>query len=348
MRIAIDCRMQEWSGVGRYVAGLVRALARRSDIELIQLLAPGGRPVAETEVIVVRGHPFTPAGSYWLSDAVARSRPALLHCSHFPTPLFKSVPLVVTVHDLIPLQIPASMPDPARRWIFDRMIRRAVRLADAVITPSVHTARDLSRRYDVGASSMHPIPLAADDFATGPIGRLPDLLDGKRYLLGMASPKPHKGLSLLVEAFAGVSAAHPDVLLVLFGDPGRDAAPEHPSIRCLGRVDDKVLRALYSHALAFVFPSLYEGFGFPPLEAMALGCPVVATDAASIPEVVGDAGLLVPAEDVAALRAALQRLLSDESLSRVLSEKGRARAAQFSWDRTAESTMHVYRSVLGA
>jgi alpha-1,3-rhamnosyl/mannosyltransferase len=201
-------------------------------------------------------------------------------------------------------------------------------------------------------------PYAADDFSSGPSGPLTGVLAhlaAQPYLLSMGNTKPHKDLQTLLRAFAHVAPALPDLRLLLVGEepPGYlDAVPAGapPEVRArvtfTGRVSDAELRALYAGASAFVFPSRYEGFGLPPLEAMALGAPVVCANAASLPEVVGDAALLFPAGDVGALAEALSRVLGDPALRERASQAGRERAAEFTWERTAAATVAVYREAL--
>ncbi|MBC7266805.1 MAG: glycosyltransferase family 4 protein [Coriobacteriia bacterium] len=352
MRVAIDCRMAGWSGVGRYTRGLVRALAKRGDVEVVQVLAPEMAPLADAGAVVAHGHPFSPAGAAGLARALTASGADVAHCAHFPTPLRAKMPLVVTIHDLIPLRVPESMPRRTARAAYRAMVARAVRMADAIVVPSAQTARDLEAYWPQAAPKTRVVPLAADDFVEGPHGALPRWLTGRRYLLAMANPKPHKGRRLLIDAFDAVASEFPEVLLVLVGDEGEAArsgerASHDPDrVRFTGQVDDATLRGLYANAEAFVFPSFYEGFGLPPLEAMALGAPVITTAAASLPEVVGDAALSVPAGDASALREAIRRMLEDEQLRGSLAERGRTRASEFSWDRTAELTVQVYRDVV--
>jgi len=261
-------------------------------------------------------------------------------------------PLVVTLHDVSPLVVPGVMPSAANRFVYRRMSERAVRFADRILTDSAHTADDLARVFPASEGKTRVTPLAADDFASGPIGDIPPWLAGHPYVFSMGNTKEHKDLPTLLRAFAAVAEAHPDPLLVLAGeDPGGYAssiigdAPAAARVRFTGLIDDATLRALYSQALVFAFPSAYEGFGLPPLEAMALGAPVVTTNAASLPEVFGCAALSFDAGDDGALAEALGMLLANDAARARLTVAGRDRAALFSWDRTAELTVAVYTEV---
>jgi len=366
MRVLLDCRMASWSGVGRYTTGLARALAARDDVELVQVCAAGeAPPVARgpgAEVAVASAHPFGVRGALELGRLARQAKPDLVHCPHFPTPMPVRGPLVVTLHDLTPLLVPGAMPSGARRLVYRAGNARAARLASRIIVPSRATAADVTRLFAVARGKLAVTAEAADDFASGPsgplIGALADLA-APPYLLSMGNTKPHKDLPTLLRAFAQLAPARPELRLLLVGadPPGYLAAAlagapagEAPDVRAsvafTGPVTDAELRKLYAGASAFVFPSRYEGFGLPPLEAMALGAPVVCADAASLPEVVGDAALLFPAGDAAALARTLARVLDDLALRERLSQAGRKRAAQFTWQRTAAATVAVYHEAL--
>jgi len=382
MRVLLDCRMAAWSGVGRYTTGLARALAARGDVELVQVCAAGEAPPVPrgpgAEVVAAAAHPFGLRGALELGRLARRAQPDLVHCPHFPTPVPVRGPLVVTLHDLTPLLALGAMPSPARRTVYRAWNARAARLADRIIVPSRCTAADVRRLLPAARGKLAVTPEAADDFAAGTAASLtapPDGLAARPYVLAIGNTKPHKDLPVLLQAFARLTPPRPDVRLLLVGAEPRgylDAAPAGaaraagrgqraraaaalptglpPEVRArvafTGPVSDAELRALYVGASVFVFPSRYEGFGLPPLEAMSLGAPVVCADAASLPEVVGDAALLFAPGDAAALATALSRVLDDTALRERLSRAGRERAAQFTWERTAAGTVDAYREAL--
>jgi len=266
--------------------------------------------------------------------------------------------------------VPGVMPSAVKRVVYRRWNARAARLAGRIIVPSRATAADVTRLFATARGKLAVTTEAADDFSSGPSGPLTGMLAhlaSPPYLLSMGNTKPHKDLATLLRAFAQLATSGPDLRLLLVGaEPpgylGVALAGVPPDVRArvafTGRVSDAELRTLYAGALAFAFPSRYEGFGLPPLEAMALGvglppleamalgAPVVCADAASLPEVVGDAALLFPAGNAAALAAALSRVLDDPALHERLSQAGRERAAQFTWERTAAATVAVYREAL--
>ena len=359
MTVLLDCRMATWSGVGRYTTGLVRALADRDDLDLVLLTMADDKPVVpegETvRCVTARAKPFSVAG---LREAgrLAREVPFdVMHCLHFLTPFPAPDHLAVTIHDLTPLVVPSSMPDPARRAIYRWLNRRSGHAADRVIVPSHSTASDVAKLLHVPENHISVTPYAADDFAAGPVGELPpdlaDWLAGNPYVFTMGNTKSHKDLPTLLNAFQRMSLQRPKLRLVLAGTevPGfiesvltRDAAVR---ARFTGPVSDEQLRALFATAAVFVFPSRYEGFGLPPLEAMSFGTPTVVADSSSLPEVVGHSAIRFRAGDVPALAFAIGRLLSDEAARAKYERAGRARAAEFSWARTAEATVRVYREV---
>ncbi len=354
MRVLVDCRMADWSGVGRYSTGLTRALADRDDIELIQVVADRGTtPVSDALSIPAAARPFTLAGGLELGRIVRRVAPDVTHCLHFPVPRPVPQPLVVTLHDLSPLIVSGVMPSLIRRVVYRRMNVAAVRGADRLICPSANTASDVRRLLSAG-ERVRVVPEAADDFSSGEVGPLPSGLAGVRYVLSMGNTKPHKDLPTLLAAFSRVSPLRPDVRLVLAGEdrPGYIADvlgsdPAAAKVGFAGRTDDATLRALYGNAAVFAFPSLYEGFGLPPLEAMALGAPVVCARDTSLPEVVGDAAIMFDPGDVSALAAAVSRVLDDPGEAARLRAAGRQRAAMLTWAATAEATVGVYREVTG-
>jgi len=348
--------MASWSGIGRYSTGLARALARHDDVELVQVVEEGSpAPVAGADSIPARGHAFYPTAGWELSRIVRRVAPDVTHCLHLPTPIPIRHPLVVSIHDLTPLTMPAVMPSELRRAAYRFWAFRAAGEADRLIADSNATKADVLRFYPHSSGILRVVTLAADEFGLINAVPLPAGLvgDGTPYLLSMGNTKPNKDLPTLLRAFAALNSSRPDLRLLLVGrdQPGYVAsvlgsAPAVDRVSFTGHVEDGVLRTLYENAAAFVFPSRYEGFGLPPLEAMIAGCPVVCSDATSLPEVVGDAALLFPAGDSAAAAERIERVLDDAELRASLTAAGAARAACFTWERTAAQTVAVYSELL--
>ena len=264
--------------------------------------------------------------------------------------------LVVTVHDLAFEVIPRSFPA-AWRQVFRLGLRAAVRRADAILTPSRNTAEDLVARTRVDPGKVHVVPLAASlDAGSEDPARVVDRLKIPRpYLLSVGTLEPRKNLRRLVRAYRRAAAAGLPHTLVLAGPLGwhyqsllreiRLAGPGE--VLLTGRLDLTQLDAVYREASAFVYPSVYEGFGLPVLEAMARGVPTIASTAASLPEVTGDAVLGVDPGSVREIAAAIEQVLSDPALAERLGMLGRSRSERFSWDETARLTLQVYERALG-
>ncbi|MEX0988788.1 MAG: glycosyltransferase family 1 protein [Actinomycetota bacterium] len=259
--------------------------------------------------------------------------------------------LVVTVHDLAFEHFPELFP---RRWrlLYRLGLRAAVRRADAILTPSRSTAEDLVSRTKVRPERVHVVPLAATlgDHAADPIPVRERLKVPEPYALFVGTLEPRKNLVSLVRAYRRVAGAGLPHALVLAGPMGWQPAallrelalPGPGEVVLTGPVSPADLDVLYRGASVFAYPSIYEGFGLPVLEALGRGAPTIASNASSVPEVVGDAGILVDPRSVAELADALERVLTDEQLASELSRKGIERAARFTWDETARRTLQVY------
>lgn len=310
----------------------------------------------------------TPHQLVMTSHVDAVDHPDLIHYPYFDlfhshVPLFPPAPHeVVTIHDLIPLRFKEAFKPGIRSgwnlWIQSRLVHRMA----AVITDSRNSQRDIEEFLQVRAERIHVIPLGVDHTFSK---RIPKEIDRikkvyglpDRYVLYVGDVNVNKNIPTLVEAVSGIS----DITLVLVSQALRSTTlPETRAIHeAIDRTEMKSrvflldsvpmdpsddLAAIYSGAAVYVQPSLYEGFGLPVLEAMACGVPVVATSSASLPEVVGDAGVLCGTTTIE-LRRAITSVLKDEELHKRLREKGRARAKQFTWERTARMTLAVFESV---
>ena len=281
----------------------------------------------------------------------------MYHSLFYGMPYRPGVPTIWTCHDLTPLAQPGLF-DPARRAAFWLAHRLAIGAAQRITANSQATARDLERFFRVPRERIVVIPWGVDARFAPQSDETMRLLRARldlpeRYVLFLGINKPHKNLVRLIEAFAQLRARSPgdDLTLVVAGvwDPRYPEARElarrlelGAAVRFLGPVPEADLPALYAAALAFAFPSEYEGFGLPLLEAMACGTPSLTSTTSSLPEVAGDAALLVPPTDVAAIADALERLVTDSALRADLARRGRTRALQFTWERTAERMWEEY------
>jgi len=358
------------AGVGHYTFELARALARAAPADEFELAYPSTFPpigLLETlppNLKAARVRVGALSRHWWsvgLPRYVRRRGVRLFHGTNYDVPLWGSAATVLTVHDLSLLLHPETH---ERRRV--RRARRRLplmaRSADAVLTPTESVRREVCERLGVAPSKVFAVPEAAREFF-GPMSFAETeearrkVGAGEEFLLAVGTIEPRKNLTALVAAFEEVVRARParQLRLVIAGGRGWMSEPlfeavERSSARerilLTGYLADEDLRLLYSSCRAFVYPSLYEGFGLPPLEAMSCGAPVVAGRTPAVAEVTGGAALLVNPKDPSEIARALLELLDDEHARRKLSDAGLRRAADFSWERTARTTLEVYGEAL--
>ncbi len=341
-------------GVGAYARGLLKGLIEVGfDPNLTLLLEDGldepQLPPGRYRIARCRRRSHGQLAAYEdalvLSGDIAKVRPDVYHAIDFRLPLRADLPLVVTLHDLIPWVWGGGKMrgERLRFWLGRRLVGRA----EAVIAVSSSTAADAARLNVAGTARIHVIPEAADPvFAPkdGAAARLRDRfgLDGP-FLLFVGALDARKDPAALLGAWQTARKDGGEMKLVITGPAGKQTPPDMPGAVQLGLVGTEILADLYSAAGCFVFPSRYEGFGLPVVEAMACGCPVAAFRNSSMPEVVDDAGLLVADGDVDALGHAAARMVRERDRWRAA---GLERAAKFSWSKTAQATISAYESVL--
>jgi glycosyltransferase involved in cell wall biosynthesis len=360
MRIGFDGRSLESpaGGVRRYAGELVRALLRVNPSDTIVVFGAleATLPGAVQRLAVKQIFPTNLGWSLMDLPRVARREPIdVFHAPAYTAPLRGVHPLVLTIHDVSYERHPEWYPyrrDRLRRWFY----RQSAKTADVIITDSEFSRHEISTAYDLDPDQISVVPLGVGaPFGGSAAHRLPQGVTGP-YLLHVGDLHPRRNLRMLVRALgrlASSSANRAAPMLVLAGvDRGERAALEeearhaHLRIDFIGVVDDQTLSALYAGAAAFVYPSRYEGFGLPLLEAMACGAPVLAARAGAIPEVVGDAGILVDPDDEAGMAAGIDRLINDAALSDRMRRAGRHRAKEYTWDRTAILTTQAYRAAV--
>lgn len=382
LRIAIDARHLKDFGIGTYIRNLVRGLARiGSDDRYVLVTYPSdagdlaGLP--ENFEVISYDRTDSEFRAHWSFPMFLRRLHADLY--HIPlnmVPVFMPKPYVVTIHDMSSLlyERREGARNSIRLWAF----RRGLQRADTVIAVSGATRRDVENLLGIPSSRIRQIYNApdpkfvehspvADARVAGPDAAA---LERRRileryqinypFLLYAGNIRPQKNIPRLVEAFSvlrGDLESHPlykDLRLIIIGDE----ISQHPAVRravihagvqhlvrFLGFVPFDTLRIFFESAAAFVFPSLYEGFGLPPLEAMATGTPVVTSNVSSLPEVVGDAAMIVNPENVFDIARGVRDVLLDDELRRKLIERGYAQFRRFSWDRTAKEVLEAYREV---
>jgi len=370
MRVALDAipLVAAKTGVGHYTDALAEWLARTHPDHQYELLSPfdfafegrnGHRPANLSKR-------FMPVRSifrkWWLVGlpALLQISPVdVFHGTNYCIPVFAPCPTVVTIHDLS-LLAQAGTHEEANVERGRRRLPIMARRATMIIAPSEWTRREIISRLGIRAERIRVIQEAArEGMRPRDEAESRSVLDKhgirRPYLLYVGTIEPRKNLTTLLRAYDELLRATPHrPQLVLCGGRGWlddevfnmvEELRLTEMVRFTGYVEEVELPALYSAAEVFVYPSLYEGFGLPPLEAMACGTPVVASNTASLPEVVGDAGLMVSPRDVRALAQTLAKLLDDAGLRQRLSRAGLAQAARFSWERAAHETQAVYDEV---
>jgi glycosyltransferase involved in cell wall biosynthesis len=273
----------------------------------------------------------------------------VVHGTNFVVPPSRRAAPLVSVWDLTAVHHPEWCRPTARRY--PALVERAVRRGAWIHTGARSVAAEIIEHFGVDPDRVRVIPPGVDVEAVGGPPRSPS--PGPPYVLGLGRAEPRKDLPGLVAAFDIVAEDHPDLQLRLAGPAGwGEAALEEASTKAahrdrihrMGWVEDR--RAVLAGASVFVYPSRYEGFGLPPLEAMALGVPVVATAVGALPEVLGEAALLVPPGDPEALAAAIHTVLDDADVRERLSAAGRARIAAYSWPAAVDALVETYRDIL--
>jgi glycosyltransferase involved in cell wall biosynthesis len=366
-RLGIDARKLADFGIGSYLQGLLGELALLlPDEEVVLFVAPEGRSLLPElpeawRILEVEARGYSVREQISIPSAALRARLALLHVPHYVIPLLYPGRIVVTIHDIIHVLFPEFLPNQLAFAYARFLIRAAVKRSQRVITVSQTTADDLRRLFGASSERLEVIPNGVhQEFLTRGDPVQDDLLRArlgvtKPYLLHVGNHKPHKNAEGVLKAYQllvgeGVREVPPLVLAGGFAPDGpfaRHAAGMGLStrVRCLGHLERSELAALFRGAAIFIYPTLYEGFGLPVLEAMACGTPVVAGDVAAVREVTGDSALRVNPRDVTEIAGAVRRILEQPELQASLSERGRTHASRYHWRRTAQATLTVYREV---
>ena len=367
MRVAIDVRKIDDFGVGTYVRNLLHWLARldqeteyllvcrRSDCERLEALGPNFRPLPN------RSKNYSIAEQLTVPLGLMRNGVDLFHAPHYVLPALTPCRAIVTIHDCIHLMFPEYLPGRIAHLYARIAFWIATQRSSRVLTVSEASRRDILKYCPMPPNKVEVIYNAIDDRfnETPDVEQLASVRERyqlhDRFLLYSGNVKPHKNLERLIDAFARLRRRESDdiKLLISGSEISRYATLRravhrynlHKHVRFLGFLSTDTLAALYHLADAFVFPSLYEGFGLPPLEAMASGTPVLTSNLSSLPEVVGDAALLVDPYDPESITDGMQQILSDTALRERLTRQGRIRASEFSWESSVRRVLATYREV---
>ena len=359
MRVGFDMApaASQSAGISRYTRDLSAALGRTPGVHIERLVAPDAAGPGQTHR-AVRGAgrmlTYYPA----LLDRTAVHRHVdVIHCPGPMVPLRTALPLVVTVHDVLAWRAPElfSRAGAAQQRL---LVSRAAKRAQRILVASEYTRRELVDLVGISPERVTVVPLGVDrrfqHIEPDPVQLAHRFgIPPTPFVLWVGTPEPRKNLTTLLRAFGLVRRRAPECVLVVVGmdrvtddDLERELERLGSSVIRPGFVTDDELVALYSSTACLVFPSLYEGFGLPPLEAMACGAPVVASNRSSIPEVVGGAGILVDATDADDIADGIERVVLSEETSADLRRRGREHSRQFTWDRCAQLTVAAYHEAL--
>jgi len=364
MRIGIDARKLHDFGIGTYIRNLLRQLSRLDrTTEFVLLCRPEDASALSSigenfRAVALRAGNYSAAEQLFIPYALRREGVTLFHAPHYVLPPLVGCRSVVTIHDCIHLMFPDYLPNRLALGYARGAITMAARRATRVMTVSETSKRDILRFVKIPAAKIDVIYNSYDDrFAVVPceedVVRVRERYQlHDEFVLYAGNVKPHKNLERLIQAFHLVHARGLTHLkLILIGDEISQYAELrravhqhqlHKYVRFLGYLPEETLAIMYRLAGVFVFPSLYEGFGLPPLEAMASGTPVVTSNVSSLPEVAGDAAVLVDPYDPVAIAEGIYQVLTNSQLREELRRKGLARAREFSWEDSVRRVRAIY------
>jgi len=371
-RVGIDARKLKDYGIGSYIRNLLEAIGRRPESRAYRFRVYAHRSDADAlpelpdnfEVAHDDSPGYSVAELTRLPWKLLRDRLDLFHATHYVLPPLWKTRAVVTIHDIIHLLYPQFLPNRAAHAYARFMIRRALKRADRIVTVSHNTRRDLMDYFDIPAARIEVIYNGVSPRFRAEISREEKLrVAGKLgisfpYLLFLGGEKPHKNVQNVVRAFGKARREHslPHTLVLAGPLPPNPARLEaliaaldiSDAVHRRGIVDEGDLPALYAGAEAFLYPTLYEGFGLPVVEAMACGTPVLTSSTSALQEIAGGHALLVDPMDVDAIAAGIVLLATDANARAQYIALGRKRALDFSWDKAAERTLAVYADALSA
>jgi glycosyltransferase involved in cell wall biosynthesis len=367
VRVAIDARKLHDFGIGTYIRNLLRQLARLDrQTEYVVICQERDRELGLSlgdnfRVEVDSSKPYSVREQFSVPWTLVRTRTNVFHEPHYVLPPLTHCRSVVTIHDCIHLRFPQYLPKRGALAYARAQMGAAARRSHRVLTVSEASKRDILEFFRVPPEKVTVIHNAIDErFLTSPPEEAVHAVAERYQLQGdfvlyVGTVKPHKNVERLIDAFHVVRQSGLDHLkLVVIGDDISKYAVLrravhrynlHKYVRFLGFLPDETLAAVYRLAAVFAFPSLYEGFGLPPLEAMACGTPVVTSNVSSLPEVMGDAALFVDPYDADAIADGIRRVITDPALRADLSARGLARAREFSWERSVRRVREIYDEV---
>jgi glycosyltransferase involved in cell wall biosynthesis len=375
MRIAIDIRRMYEFGLATYIRNVVRMLGRIDAGHEYYLVGAASRfdllgELPDNFHLIPLQNPETTFANYLeMHKVINKLQVDLIHVPHtFWRPLITKAPFVITVHDLLDYMYRARTNNGIRRIVHSYGTRQVMQHAAKIFAVSNFTKRDVARFFNIKPDKIEVVYNALDEtFMRGHSTAAEQAIVRGRYqvdspfLLYAGRISPHKNVARIIESFSALKGelakegTYPDLKLIVIGDEVSKnpdirravirSGVQH-DVRFLGFVSIDVLRVFFDMAKVFVFPSLYEGFGLPPLEAMAHGTPVVASNTSALPEVVGNAALMVNPENVFEISRALLRVLTDQALRERMKAAGIEQSQRFSWDASVRRMLELYEQVV--
>lgn len=355
LRIGFDCR-HNLSGIGSYITNL---LEQFSTIDSQNEFVLFGMVNSFTHKKNFHNIPmdipiYNLKEQFVINQVATRSKLDLLHIPHYNIPIAYKGNIITTVHDIIHLKFPEFLPNKLAYYYAKYLLKSALKKSKKIITVSENTKRDLIDFFQVDAEKIETVYNGVSDRFT----RIHDqvLIDSfkqkrgitKPYILCVGNVRPHKNINRLVQAYKELYKINQRYLLVIVGEKRQSMSflEDHEGLIFTGYIDDNDLITAYNGADLFIYPSLYEGFGIPPLEAMKCGVPVACSNSSSLPEVVGQASILFDPYDIGTMVKAMLNGLIQKDLRAKLIEEGFRRAALFTWEEAAQKTLNIYNKVL--
>jgi len=365
MKIAIDIREagHEKTGKGWYTFNIVKELLKLDKQNQYLLYSNSKKnPFKESDNVKIKYIESKPTKWHFLvlKDLKEEKADIFFAPTSYIIPAFapKTIRVIVTVHDLVAFLFPGT--HNAKAMIIERLtLKKALKKASDIFVVSDNTKKDLLDRFKYSEQRIHITSCAASQVFSNPVSedelnkfkqdkKLPD-----RFILAVGTLEPRKNFSTLIKSFVNIKKWHPEYKLVIVGKKGWKFDQIESSLKEYnmedeiifpGYLKDEDLQKMYKLAAVFVFPSLYEGFGIPPLEAMASGCPVVSSNLASLPEVVGEAGLLIDPKNAYKMADAISSLIKNDNVRNMMIERGYIQAEKFKWENSAKTALSVFQS----
>ncbi len=367
--IAIDARKIRDFGIGTYIRNLVSGIGEidRKNNYLL-LTGPAGREALEHlpenfRLVSQQAPVYSIREFLQVSWQLLRLRVDLYHATHYVLPLMVPCPVVVTIHDIIHLLYPEYLPNQLAFHYAERMIHRSLQRGNRIIAVSENTRSDLMHYFSIGGEKIEVIHNGIEECFRRPVAaaELTSWMERlgleRPYLLFVGNPKPHKNLDNVIKAYAAALRRHefPHPLVCVGGRGNTEFKIRQRAeqlgignrVLLLGHVDQQALPAIYQGAALFLYPTLYEGFGLPVVEAMASGVPVITSDTSSLKEIAAGYADLVNPLDIDGMAQAIVQAVRDQDHRTTLAKLGRRRAEDFRWDKAARQTLEVYRAALG-